>query len=246
MKGTRPLDNDEIRRVSICFTGTFATRNRGLFMLGVSTGGRISELLSLQIGDVYQNHKPVTDLLFEKSVVKGGEVIRAVPVNADGRRAIEEIVFWHREKYRRVASTRPLFPSRHKSGTVPMHRQTAHDILKKAFIAAGLNGKLATHSLRKSFAQRLYDKSGDIYLVQELLGHRNISTTQNYLGVNYADARAAVESIALITESDRNHVLSNSAKMLDDETLITELTRRGYDLSKLRDNGTTAEIVKIG
>ena len=55
MKGTRPLDNAEIRRVSAAFTGTFATRNRGLFMLGVSTGGRISELLSLRIGDVYHN-----------------------------------------------------------------------------------------------------------------------------------------------------------------------------------------------
>ena len=55
MKGTRPLDNNEIRLVSACFTGTFEVRNRGLFMLGVSTGGRISELLSLTIGDVYQN-----------------------------------------------------------------------------------------------------------------------------------------------------------------------------------------------
>ena len=54
MKGTRPLNNKEIRLVSACFDGTFAARNRGLFMLGVSTGGRISELLSLQIGDVYQ------------------------------------------------------------------------------------------------------------------------------------------------------------------------------------------------
>ena len=85
-----------------------------------------------------------------------------------------------------------------------MHRQTAHAILKTAFIEAGLNGHIATHSLRKSFAQRLYDKTGDIYLVQELLGHRNISTTQKYLGVNYADAKAAVEAIALISESDRN------------------------------------------
>lgn len=59
MKGTRPLDNDEIRRVAAAFTGTFAIRNRGLFLLGVSTGGRISELLSLRIGDVYQNKKPV-------------------------------------------------------------------------------------------------------------------------------------------------------------------------------------------
>ena len=49
MKGTRPLDNDEIRRVSAVFTGTFAVRNRRLFMLGVSTGGRISELLSLLV-----------------------------------------------------------------------------------------------------------------------------------------------------------------------------------------------------
>ena len=50
MKRTRPLDNNEIRRVSTCFTGTFATRYRGLFMLGVSTGGRISELLSTEMG----------------------------------------------------------------------------------------------------------------------------------------------------------------------------------------------------
>ena len=65
MKGTRPLDNTEIRLVSACFTGMFEVRNRGLFMLGVSTGGRISELLSLTIGDVYQNRKAVAQ-------VKGG------------------------------------------------------------------------------------------------------------------------------------------------------------------------------
>ena len=60
MKGTRPLNNNEIRLVSACFTGTYEVRNLGLFMLGVSTGGRISELLSLRIGDVYQNGKAVT------------------------------------------------------------------------------------------------------------------------------------------------------------------------------------------
>ena len=93
MKGTRPLDNDEIRSVSTCFTGNpYEVRNRWLFMLGVSTGGRISELLSLTIGDVYQNGKAVSDQLFEKSIIKGGEVSRSVPVNADGRKAIDELV----------------------------------------------------------------------------------------------------------------------------------------------------------
>ena len=246
MKGTRPLDNDEIRSVLTCFTGTFEIRNRGLFMLGVSTGGRISELLSLRVGDVYQNKKPVTDLLYGKAIVKGGEVSRSVPVNADGRKAIDELVTWHRQHYRSVASKRPLFPSRHKSGTVPMHRQTAHAILKTAFMEAGLNGKLATHSLRKSFAQRLYDKTGDIYLVQELLGHRNISTTQKYLGVNYADAKAAVEAIALISESDRIPLLYNSLNDINDKTLRSELEKRGYNVTSRQENETTAEIVKIG
>ena len=246
MKGTRPLDNDEIRRGSTCFTGTFAPRNRGLFMLGVSTGGRISELLSLTIADVYQNRRAVTDLLFDKSIVKGGEVSRAVPVNADGRRAIEDLIGWHREKYGKLDVKRPLFPSRNKSGTVPMNRQTAHEMLKQAFIAAGLNGKLATHSLRKSFAQRVYEQSGDIYLVQELLGHRSVNTTQKYLGVNYASARQTVEAIALIAERDRTPLLSGSLKTFDDETLRSELEKRGYNITRLRENETTAEIVKIG
>ena len=256
MKGTRPLDNDEIRRVSGCFTGTFEIRNRGLFLLGVSTGGRISELLSLTIGDVFQNGKAVSDLLYNKRIVKGGEVSRAVPVNVDGRDAIEALIDWHWEKYATLAPSRPLYPSRNKSGSVAMNRQTAHEMLKKAFVDAGLNGKLATHSLRKSFAQRVYEESGDIYLVQELLGHRNVATTQKYIGVNYASAREAVESMALAAESYRNAHLSRSFQFLGgelkqtaDETLFLELALRGYDLSKLRSDDETetpAEIVKIG
>ena len=250
MKGTRLLDNTEIRQVAACFTGSFEVRNRGLFMLGVSTGGRISELLSLQIGDVYQNGKPVTDLLFDKKIVKGGEISRAVPVNCDGRRAISNLIAFHRERYRTTRATRPLFPSRNKNGRVAMNRQTGHEMLKKAFTAAGLNGKLATHSLRKSFAQRAYEESGDIYLVQELLGYRSVATTQKYIGMNYRTARDTVEAIAV--EPDRSLLSSSSfafiggeLKKTADETLFLELALRGYDLSKLRDEETTAEIVKI-
>ena len=119
MKGTRPLDNNEIRKVAECFEGTFAARNRGLFLLGVSTGGRISELLNLQIGDVWQNGAAVKDLLFDKSIVKGGELSRAVPVNRDGRLAIDALIAWHCEQYRTAHKTRPLFPSRNGRGRQP-------------------------------------------------------------------------------------------------------------------------------
>ena len=246
MKGTRPLNNDEILRVSGCFTGIFAARNLGLFMMGVSTGGRISELLSLQIADVYQNSSAVGDLLYNKSIVKGGEISRAVPVNRDGRQAIEGLVGWHRAHYSNIDPHRPLFPSRNGRGEKRMSRRTAHDVLKDAFEAAGLNGHLATHSMRKSFAQRLYDRTSDIFAVQEMLGHRNVSTTQKYLGVNYASVRDALEEMSVNSEPHIMYLLGSSLKKEADETLFLELALRGYDLTKLRDNETTAEIVKIG
>ena len=245
MKGTRPLDNDEIRQVSACFTGTYEVRNRALFLLGVSTGGRISELLSLQIGDVYQNRKPVTDLLFDRSIVKGCEVSRAVPVNTDGRRAIEDLIAWHRDHYGKLDVKRPVFPSRNGQGEKRMSRRTAHDVLKSAFETAGLNGHLATHSLRKSFAQRLYDQTGDIFTVQEMLGHKSIATTQKYLGVNYASVREALQKMSLDSELHETGLLGSSLKSTADETLFLELALRGYDLSKLRDEETTGEIIKL-
>ena len=247
MKGTRPLDNTEIRLVSACFDGTFEARNRGLFMLGVSTGGRISELLALTIDDVYQNRKPVTDLLFDRHIVKGGEISRAVPVNSDGRRAISDLIDWHQARYGNTKGSRPLFPSRNGQGNPQrMSRRTAHNALKAAFVAAGLNGHLATHSLRKSFAQRLYDRTGDIFAVQEMLGHKSVATTQKYLGVNYANVRDALEGMSLDAELLKSGLLGSSLKSTADETLFLELALRGYDLSKLRDTESTAQIVKIG
>jgi len=244
MKGTRPLDNQEIRQVSECFNGTYQTRNRALFMLGVSTGGRISELLSLQIGDVYQNQAPVTDLLFDKSIVKGKEQSRAVPVNHDGRLAIDKLITWHRKQYKSIAKARPLFPSRNGQGKKRMSRRAAHNVLKTAFESAGLNGKLASHSLRKSFAQRLYDRTGDIYAVQEMLGHKNIATTQKYLGVNYQNVRDAVEAMAIHAQLHISDLLGSSIKTTSDEALFLELAMRGYDLTKLQAENNT-EIVKI-
>lgn len=229
MKGTRPLMNDEIRRVIACFEGTFAIRNRCLFMLGVSTGGRISELLGLRLIDVYQNNAPVTDLLFDRSIVKGKETSRAVPLNSDGTLAVEEIIKWHQEQYGiPLNMSRPLFPSRNGQGTQPMTRKSAHLILKDAFKKAGLNGKLATHSLRKSYAQRLYEQTNDIYTVREMLGHNDVKTTQRYLGVNYTKLRQASEAMSLMADKPKQYT-STSVGEAADEILFGELVRRGYD-----------------
>lgn len=241
MKGTRPLDNAEIRKVSAAFAGTFAIRNRCLFMIGVSVGGRISELIALKVNDVWQNNKPVSDLLFDRNIVKGGEVSRAVPVNTDGRQAIEDLIAWHLEHYGNVDPTRPLFPSRKGQGLKAMTRIAAHDALKDAFGAAGLNGKLGTHSLRKSYAQRLYEHTNDIYAVQEMLGHKSVVTTQRYLGVNYASVRDASEAMSIHSESNRSVQTLSSVNEASDDGLLIELLRRGYDVARLLQKNDTEQ-----
>lgn len=245
MKGTRPLNNAEIQAVAKSFQGTFATRNRSLFMLGVSIGGRIDELLSLTVGDVWQNGKPVTDVLYDKAIVKGGEVSRAVPLNADGRQAVEEVIAWHIEKFGKrgeVNPDTPLFVSRvkNKDGTPKrMTTQAGADAIMAAFAKAGLNGKLGTHSMRKSFAQRLYSQTNDIFVVQEMLGHKNVATTQKYLGVNYAEVREALELMSVIVAGTHPRQATPIHRATDSD-LIAELAKRGYNVTNVAKGDTDA------
>ena len=229
MKGTRPLTDAEIHKVSEAFGGMYEIRNRSLFLIGISTGGRISELLGLTVGDVWQNGSAVSDILFEKGIVKGKDQSRAVYVNSDGRGAIEKVLGWHRATYgEKVVGGRPLFPSRKGQGAYPMRRQSAHDILKAAFVSAGLNGKLATHSMRKSYAQRLYHRTRDLVMVQNMLGHKSVAVTQAYLGVDYQILRQASEGMSLFSEG-----VSDLLGTVADDTLLVELARRGYDISPI-------------
>ena len=233
MKGTRPLTTEEILKVSEQFSGTYEIRNRALFMLGVSVGGRISELLALKVGDVWQNSRPVTDLIFAKSVVKGKENSRVIPTNQDCQKAITFLIDWHKEYFGDLKPLRPLFVSRkngHSEHGKALTRTQGHRIICEAFSQAGLNGKLATHSLRKTFAQRLYDSTSDLALCQELLGHKNISTTRQYLSVSYEKCKKAVEAIEL--HNNRRGILLHSTS---DNDLIVELQTRGYDISSIID-----------
>ena len=223
MKGCRPLDTNEIIKISKQFDGTFEVRNRSLFMLGVSVGGRISELLSLRIEDVWQNGQTVSDLLFQKRVVKGKETARMIPVNADGQQAICELIRWHVECYGKLSPSRPLFMSR--QGGEALSRSHAHRILEAAFRKAGLNGKLATHSLRKTFAQRCFDACGDIYQVSELLGHKNVETTKRYIGISYTKLQQTVKDIEI--DNNRSLKTLHSVSISD---LINELQARGVTL----------------
>ena len=78
-----------------------------------------------------------------------------------------------------------------------------------------------------------------------MLGHRNVATTQKYLGVNYGSVREALENMSV--ESKQHIDDLGSLKKVWDAALFLELEHRGYDLSALCDaDEVTAEIVNIG
>ena len=142
-----------------------------------------------------------------------------------------------------------------------MNRRTAHAVLKTAFEAARLNGKLTTLSMRKSFAQRLYDQTADIFVVQEMLGHKSVATTKRYLDVNYVSVREVIEKMAFSAIERGIDTLSpQMLKTTSDEALFLEFSharvrpvfasQRSLDaLGSWRGteaNGSAAPIIRTG
>jgi len=70
MTGSRPLTELEIQNILQSFTGKYSLRNRTLFLLGLNTGARISELLSLDVGDVWRFQRPVEIIYLQKRHTK--------------------------------------------------------------------------------------------------------------------------------------------------------------------------------
>jgi site-specific recombinase XerD len=192
MKGSRPFTEEEIKRVSQSFNGKYEVRNRCMFILGVKTGMRVSELLSLNVGDVWEKGGPVDVLSLRKQQVKGKKEARAFPLNQTAKDAIRELVEWLSWNGG-INKDMPLFPS--QIGGERITRIQAHRILSRAYDAAGLTGKVTTHSMRKTFGTRVYQATKDIMVAKELLGHQSVATTQKYIGVGMDALRAAVDAI---------------------------------------------------
>jgi integrase/recombinase XerD len=154
--------------------GPVALRDRALLELLYSTGARISEAIGLDLVDLDAGHRTV--LLRGK----GGKD-RIVPV---GRPALAAV-----EAYR--VRARPGFAAKGR-GTpalllnargARLSRQSAWHVLRGAAEAAGLTADVSPHTLRHCFATHLLAGGADVRVVQELLGHASVTTTQIYTHV---------------------------------------------------------------
>ncbi|MCX6495691.1 MAG: site-specific tyrosine recombinase XerD [Actinobacteria bacterium] len=153
-------------------------RDRALLELLYATGARITEIVSLNVDDI-------TDAEGMVRVRGKGNKQRLVPVGSYARTALDAY----------LVRVRPVFSARGSSTPAlflgprgaRMSRQSAWLVIQSAAERAHLTGHVSPHSLRHSFATHLLNGGADVRVVQELLGHSSVATTQIYTLVT-ADA----------------------------------------------------------
>ena len=151
---------------------TFATRNNALLEILYATGGRISEIVDLDISNISE----ISETFTVKLTGKGGRE-RVVPIGNYARKSLE--------KY--LTTSRPALLKNKKSSRVflntrvnALRRQSAWEIIINCAERAKIESHVTPHAIRHSFATHLLDGGADIRVVQELLGHSSVTTTQIY------------------------------------------------------------------
>ncbi len=151
--------------------GPLTLRNRALLEVLYSTGARISEAVGLDLDDIDTEARSV--LLRGK----GGKQ-RLVPVGRPAIAALEAYLVRGRPELVRRGRGGPAIFLNARGGR--LSRQSAWQVLQDAAERAGIAAAVSPHTLRHSFATHLLDGGADVRVVQEMLGHASVTTTQIY------------------------------------------------------------------
>jgi len=170
------LPVDEMFRLldSITMDGVLSLRNRAIFEMLYSTGIRVSELAGLNVFDIDFTKRLVR-------VLGKGNKERVVPV---GKKAVSFIKTYREQleiEKGVPSSTGPLFLNKDKGR---LTTRSIGRILEKIVKECALLTPVSPHGLRHSFATHMLDAGADLRVVQELLGHKSLSTTQKYTHVS--------------------------------------------------------------
>jgi len=191
MAGCKPFQPNEVQKVLSHFQADTALRDKAIFILGIRSGFRISEILSLRLSDVLFNGEVVDRVRVERRYMKGKVSSREVVLHPEAKAALATWINQLKQKETAAPETY-LFLSR-KGDNKPINRKQYFRILKAASDKAGVTGAIATHSMRKTFANRVYEKLNfDLVKMQKALGHRNISSTIQYLSFRQEDIDDAI------------------------------------------------------
>ena len=144
-----------------------------------STGLRVSELVSLRIGDLFFGEGYIR-------VIGKGDKQRIVPIGAVARDKIQLYMELRRPKR---ASDATLFLNNRGE---KLTRVMVFNIIKQAALLAGIDKPISPHTLRHSYATHMLEGGANIRQVQELLGHESISTTEVYTHLDRKHLRTVV------------------------------------------------------
>ncbi|MEZ5092541.1 site-specific tyrosine recombinase XerD [Nocardioides sp.] len=176
-----PLSDVEAILEAAGSAGTvLALRDRALLEVLYGTGARISEAVGLDVDDV--------DLVDGTVLLRGkGGKERLVPVGSFAREAVSAYLTRGRPELLAAGRGTPALLLNARGGR--LSRQSAWAVLVKAAERAGVTRDVSPHTLRHSFATHLLDGGADVRVVQELLGHASVTTTQVYTLVTVDNLR---------------------------------------------------------
>lgn len=149
-------------------------RNRAILELFYATGLRVSELAGLQL----------TDLQFDEKCLRcigKGRKERIIPVGDTAIKWVKLYIHDERPRLLPEPTEQTVFLSNRRQ---PMSRKTIWDLIKKCARNAGITKTIYPHSLRHSFASHLLANGAPLRIIQEMLGHADIATTQIYTHVD--------------------------------------------------------------
>jgi len=151
-------------------------RDKAMLELLYSTGARVSELINLNALDISTTSSNGEVSTTVKLKGKGGKE-RVVPIGSFAVKAVNDYLTRSRPSLLKVSTQRSLFLNQ-RGGR--LSRQSAWNVVAASAARAGLTEQVTPHSMRHSFATHLLDGGADIRVVQELLGHASVTTTQIY------------------------------------------------------------------
>ena len=171
-----------------------ALRDRAILEVLYGTGARVSEVVGINVADLGKSTLTGDEITTLKLRGKGSKE-RIVPLGSFAKDAIENYLVRLRptylEKSKSGKTTSALFLN--SKGT-RLSRQSAWQTVMDAAEATGLTGKVSPHVFRHSYATHLLDGGADIRVVQELLGHSSVTTTQIYTLITIDKVREAYAS----------------------------------------------------
>ena len=167
-------------------------RDVALLELLYSTGGRVSEIIGINISDLAKVESDNQVIQTIKLRGKGAKE-RIVPIGSFALIALDNYLVRVRPGFvaKNAKSENALFLN---SRGGRLSRQSAWNIVLEAAKASGLEGKVSPHVFRHSYATHLLDGGADIRVVQELLGHSSVTTTQIYTLVTIDKIRQSYSS----------------------------------------------------